>query len=148
VPSRSVRFPSPRDAERSANGHRRTRSDHAREVTEDYVELVDQLIAKAGEARVVDVARHLGVTSVTVSKTIGRLVKEGLVTCAPYRSIFLTEKGKALAEHARSRHDTVLRFLMSLGVPRADAETDAEGIEHHLSGRTLDAMRRFLRQTP
>ncbi|MCC7313236.1 MAG: transcriptional regulator, partial [Planctomycetes bacterium] len=30
-------------------------------------------------------------------------------------------------------------------VPKSDAEADAEGIEHHISPRTLDAMKRFLK---
>jgi DtxR family manganese transport transcriptional regulator len=67
-----------------------------------------------------------------------------LVRTEPYRSIFLTDKGKRLAEDARKRHALVLNFLLALGVPREDAEIDAEGIEHHLSPRTLQIMRRFL----
>ncbi|RIK68113.1 MAG: transcriptional regulator MntR [Planctomycetota bacterium] len=134
--------------ESSANGHRRTRQDHALELAEDYVELIDDLIQKCGEARAVDIARHLGVTHVTVTKSISRLRKEGLVTSAPYRSIFLTDKGRLMARRARERHRLVLEFLLSLGVARPDAEADAEGIEHHISPRTLEAMRRFLKEAP
>lgn len=129
----------------AAVGHRRTRSDHAREIAEDYVELIDDLIREKGEARAVDLAQRLGVTQVTVTKTIERLKKEGLVTSQPYRSVFLTPEGKKLAEFTRARHQCVLEFLIALGVPRGDAEIDAEGIEHHISPRTLDAMRRFAR---
>ena len=131
----------------SAFSHRRTRLDHSRELAEDYVELIDALIRSHGEARAVDIAHHLGVTHVTVTKSIGRLQKEGLVTSAPYRSIFLTAKGENIARSARERHQLVLDFLIALGVPRADAEVDAEGIEHHISPRTLSAMKRFLKTT-
>jgi len=133
-------------SEAAAQGHRRTRQDHAQELAEDYVELIDDLIQRCGEARAVDVAKHLGVTHVTVTKSITRLRKDGLVTSAPYRSIFLTEQGREMARRARERHCLVLDFLLALGVPRSDAETDAEGIEHHISPRTLEAMRRFLRR--
>ncbi len=133
-------------SEHSAHGYRRTRSDHAREIAEDYVELIDDLIQDTGEARAVDLARHLGVTQVTVTKTIERLKKDGLVTSEPYRSIFLTPEGRRLAEFTRQRHQLVLDFLLSLGVPRADAEVDTEGIEHHISPRTLEAMKRHLRR--
>lgn len=135
------------ETEPSANGYRRARLDHAHELAEDYVELIDDLIEKHGEARAVDIARHLGVTHVTVTKSITRLQSEGLVTSAPYRSIFLTERGRQLARRARERHRLVLDFLMALGVPRSDAEADAEGIEHHISPRTLDAMKRFLKKS-
>lgn len=131
----------------AADGHRRTRSDHANEIAEDYVELIDDLIRDRGEARVVDVAQHLGVTQVTVTKTIERLKRGNLVRSEPYRSIFLTPEGKRLAGHTRRRHQLVLEFLLAVGVPRADAEVDAEGIEHHLSPRTLDAIRRFVKKS-
>ena len=131
-------------SEHMTNGYRRTRSDHAREAAEDYVELIDDLIREIGEARAVDIARRLGVTHVTVSKTLGRLKREGLITSEPYRSIFLTPKGKRLADKSRKRHQLVVDFLLALGVPRPDAETDAEGIEHHISLKTLQAMKRFM----
>ena len=128
----------------NTNSFRRTRSDHAQETAEDYVELIDDLVREAGEARAVDVARRLGVTHVTVTKTLARLKREGLLTSEPYRSIFLTPKGKRLADRSRKRHELVVDFLLALGVPRANAETDAEGIEHHISPRTLQAMKRHI----
>jgi len=134
-----------RAAENTARRHRRTRSDHASELAEDYVELIDELIDETGEARAVDLARRLGVTQVTVTKTIERLKREKLVTSEPYRSIFLTDAGRKLARTVRQRHETVLQFLLSLGVPPRDAEADAEGIEHHISPATLGVMRRFLK---
>lgn len=134
----------PRSLQAAVDGHRRTRSDHASEIAQDYVELIDDLIRLNGEARVVDLAAHLGVTQVTVTRAVGRLRRENLVVSRPYRSIFLTPKGKRLANAMRRRHETVLAFLLKLGVPRADAEVDAEGIEHHLSPRTLRAMQRFV----
>ncbi len=132
-----------RVTESMTNGYRRTRSDHAQETAEDYVELVDDLIRQTGEARAVEVARRLGVTHVTVTKTLARLKREGLIKSEPYRAIFLTAKGKRLADKSRKRHELVVEFLRALGVPRKDAETDAEGIEHHISPRTLQAMKRF-----
>lgn len=129
----------------SATGYQRTREDHARELAEDYVELIDDLIRESGEARTVDIAARLGVTHVTVTNAIGRLKRGGLVTSEPYRSIFLTKDGKRLAETARKRHELVVDFLLALGVPAADAETDAEGIEHHISIATFEAMKRFLK---
>jgi DtxR family transcriptional regulator, manganese transport regulator len=126
------------------NRFQRTREDHSRERAEDYVELIDALIREKGEARAVDLAERLGISHVSVSRTIQRLKREGFVTMEPYRSIFLTESGTALARQAHERHALVLRFLVALGVPDDVADTDAEGIEHHVSEQTLEAMRRFL----
>lgn len=128
----------------SAAIQRRTRQQHAQERAEDYVEVIADLIAGSGEARATDLAKSLGVTHVTVIRTVQRLQREGLVTTRPYRSIFLTPAGRKLAAEAKARHQTVVAFLESLGVPAATARADAEGIEHHVSPATISAFRRFL----
>lgn len=130
---------------RQAAGHTKARRDHSSEIAQDYVELVAQLIREHGEARTVDLAKRLGVSHVTVTKTIARLQREGLVRSAPYRSIFLTDDGQNLAQLAEQRHKLVVAFLQRLGVNEADAEADAEGIEHHVSDATMTAIRRFVR---
>ena len=126
------------------NRFERIRADNSRETAEDYVELVESLIAERGEARVVALAAGFGVSQVTVSKTLQRLQREGYVSFEKYRSIFLTPKGQELASYARNRHDIVYRFLRKLGVVADVAEADAEGIEHHVSSETLAAMEQFL----
>ncbi|HEX8447237.1 MAG TPA: manganese-binding transcriptional regulator MntR [Sphingomonas sp.] len=133
-------LPDPRD---QARRFTRVRLAHRTEVQEDYVELIAALIADRGEARVVDLAERFGVTTATVANTLNRLKRDGLVESRPYRSIFLTEDGTAMAAAARARHDMVVAFLLKLGVPQEAAESDAEGLEHHLSPETLDAMQRF-----
>src|ERR1700730_12680887 len=89
---------------RQAESLSQTRREHASEIAEDYAEAIADLIAETGEARVVDLAKRLGVTHVTVNRTIVRLQKAGFVTSQPYRAIFLTDKGRALAATCKSRH--------------------------------------------
>jgi DtxR family manganese transport transcriptional regulator len=136
----------PRDAaaERQAARHNKIRREHSSELAEDYVELIAHLIQTRGEARTVDIAEHLGVSHVTVTKTLSRLQREGLVRSEPYRSIFLTNDGSTLAARSSERHALVVEFLRRVGVDPQIAEADAEGIEHHVSDETLSAMRRFL----
>ncbi|MEO0730808.1 MAG: manganese-binding transcriptional regulator MntR [Pseudomonadota bacterium] len=130
---------------RSAAKHQRVRDAHQTELAEDYVELIADLIQTVGEARVVDLADRLGVTNATVNATIQRLSRDGLVRAQKYRSIFLTDAGQALARASARRHELVRDFLMSLGVDEQTADADAEGIEHHVSTRTLSAFRRHLK---
>ena len=111
----------------TVNRFQRTREDHSLETAEDYVELIARLIEEKGAARGVDLAERLGVSPVTVGKTIKRLVREGFVKAEPYRNVFLTDKGRRLAESSRERHAIVLDFLVALGVPEKSAEADAEG---------------------
>ncbi len=129
--------------ETRARGFRSTRAAHADETAEDYVEAVADIIADRGECRVRDLAPMMGVSHVTVVRTIERLSKQGLVETEPYRPIALTAKGRRLARKSRERHEVVLRFLLEIGVPQRQAQIDAEGIEHHVSDATVRAMRRL-----
>ncbi|HEV7279627.1 MAG TPA: manganese-binding transcriptional regulator MntR [Pirellulaceae bacterium] len=124
--------------------HERTRRDHASETAEDYVEAIDDLLAAEGSCRVTDLARRFGVSHVTVTRTVARLQRDGLAETVPYGPIGLTEEGRALARNARERHRAVVQFLVALGVSAAQAQIDAEGIEHHVSDETLAAMARFV----
>lgn len=123
----------------------KTRTAQSAALLEDYVELIADLLAINGEARPVDIARRLGVSHPTAVKSINRLKREGLATARPYRGVFLTEAGQALADKVRSRHRIVVDVLTVIGVPRDAAEADAEGIEHHVSEATLRAFSRFLK---
>lgn len=124
----------------SSEPHRRTRRDHATEIAEDYVEAIAELESDRGECRVVDLAKRFGVSHVTVNRTVARLCKEGLAETDPYQPVSLTARGRRLASRCRKRHEVVLQFLVSIGVPPEIAAIDAEGIEHHVSPQTL---RRF-----
>ncbi len=114
---------------------------------EDYAELIADLHDTAGEARPTDIARRLGVSHATAIKNVARLKREGLATSKPYRGIFLTSEGNALAQRVRSRHRLVVEVLLALGIPAETAEQDAEGIEHHVSAVTLVAFDRFLKRS-
>lgn len=119
------------------------RNAHETELLEDYVELIGDLLRHQGEARATDIAARMGVSQATVSKMVARLKVHGLVSSKPYRSLFLTESGKSMAEMSRRRHAILLRFLRALGVSDSTARIDAEGMEHHVSQETLDIMQRF-----
>ena len=123
----------------------KARSARSASMLEDYTELIADLIAANGEARTTDIARRLGVAHPTASKTIARLKREGLATARPYRGIFLTEAGAAMANKARQRHRLVVNLLIAVGAPREAAEADAEGVEHYVSDATLRAFEQFLR---
>ena len=131
--------------EHQAQDFGRVRDAHSSEIAEDYVELIADLLETTGEVRAVDLAQRFGVTPATVNSTVKRLVRDGLVRSERYRAIFLTGAGRALAERCRERHRIVRDFLVALGVGPVTAESDAEGIEHHVSDETLAAFARHLR---
>ncbi len=133
-------MPTPASRERFV----KTLRDHASETFDDYTEAIDEIITKSGSCRVRDLALFMRVSHVTVVRIVRRLVIEGLATKDPHGPIALTATGARRARAARARHATVIAFLGAIGVPRAQALRDAEGIEHHASETTLRAMRRFI----
>lgn len=139
--------PEPTGPARRAAAFRRMRAAQQTEVAEDYVELIGDLIAEHGEARLTDLSEHLGVAHATVAKVVQRLQREGLVESRPYRAIFLTERGTAVAEASRERHRIVYAFLRAIGVDALNAEADAEGMEHHVSAETLAVFARITDET-
>ncbi len=122
---------------------KKVRNAHKTENTEDYLELIADLLNKNGEARIVDIADQLGIAQATANKTIKRLQLQGYVNKEPYRSIFLTLKGQKIASHSKKRHKIVYEFLINLGVDYQTASADSEGIEHHVSQKTLSKMEKY-----
>ncbi len=78
--------------------------------------------------------------------TMANAFREELVESKPYRSIFLTEKGKLLADYCKKRHDIVFNFLIKIGVDIEVAQNDAEGLEHHVSKETLKVFENFIKE--
>ena len=134
------------DSDKPASRFSRAREAQAAALLEDYVEMIGDLIHEHGEARVADIAERMGVSQPTATKSIGRLKREGLATSRPYRGVFLTDEGAALADRVRARHRAVVAFLIKMGVPEDIAELDAEGIEHHVSQATLSVFENVLKE--
>lgn len=118
------------------------REAHRRELIDDYVELISDLIREVGEARG-GYGRTHGVSQPTVAKMLKRLASVGLIEMIPWRGVFLTAEGEKLAQESRERHQIVENFLLVLGVSPEIARRDAEGMEHHVSEETLLKFREF-----
>ena len=108
------------------------------------MEAIAAAIDENGQCRAMDLVAHFDVTHATVNNTIGRLQRDGFVETAPYQPIALTAKGKRLADRSQERHEIVKAFLKRLGVSDRTADIDSEGMEHHVSKETLQAMQRAL----
>ena len=124
--------------------HRRTRDDHASEKAEDYVEAVAEIINEHEVCRLVDLADYFAVSHVTAGRIVTRLAREGLLHTQPYQPIELTTKGKRLAARSAERHRIVYEFLRLIGVDEKTASVDSEGIEHHVSPKTLAQMKEIV----
>ncbi|TGC64119.1 transcriptional regulator MntR [Salmonella enterica subsp. enterica serovar Infantis] len=134
------------NVEEHVEGFRQVREAHRRELIDDYVELISDLIIEVGEARQVDMAARLGVSQPTVAKMLKRLAAVGFFPMIPWRGVFLTPEGEKLAQESRERHQIVENFLLVLGVSPEIARRDAEGMEHHVSQESLDGFLAFTQQ--
>lgn len=131
--------------ERRSRPFQATRRHHGTEAAEDYTELIADLIESEGEARTCTIAEHRGVSHVTALRTMRRLQEEGYLETDRHKPVSLTRRGAELAEYAKKRHQLLVDFLLTLGVPRKQAEIDVEGAEHHISPVTLRAIKKFLK---
>jgi Mn-dependent DtxR family transcriptional regulator len=108
--------------------------------TEDYLERIQELLDRKGYARVSDIADELDLMPSTVSNMVRRLAGQDLIEFENYRGLRLTNKGRVVAHRIQARHAILAEFFEVLGINPVDASQDVEGIEHHISRSTLDAI--------
>jgi len=113
---------------------------------EDYLERIHELIESKGYARVVDIAGSLGISQASVTNMVKRLDAEGFVRHEKYRGLILTQEGEAIAKAIGERHRILTDFLILLGVSEPEVERDVEGMEHHLSTSSLEAIQSLCRE--
>lgn len=129
---------------REANSVRREDSSRTDRM-EDYLEVIYELIKQKGYATTIDISDYLNVSPPSVTKMTQRLDENGYLIYEKYRGIRLTNEGLRVAKSIRNRHGLLAEFLKILGVNEEDANSDAEGIEHHLHPETINKLEEFIR---
>ncbi len=117
---------------------------HLPRAAEDYLKTILILHRKNGSVRSLDVAEALHVSKPSVSRAMKLLREAGYLTMEEDKRLSLTDAGRAAAERIYERHCALKRLLLSLGVSPETAGRDACGMEHAVSGETLDKILRFL----
>ncbi|WAH39167.1 transcriptional regulator MntR [Alicyclobacillus dauci] len=107
---------------------------------EDYLEKIYELINDKGYARVSDIASCLAVQPSSVTKMLQKLDENEYVSYEKYRGIVLTARGQRMGQLMKERHLMLAEFLRLLGVSEETIQRDVEGIEHHVSPRTLESL--------
>ena len=108
---------------------------------DDYLEQILHLIEEKGYARPVDVSNRLGISQASVTNMLQRLDSEGLVHHEKYRGTVLTDEGRRIASAIIARHELLTDFLRIFSIDEETIYRDVEGMEHHVSRDTLDALR-------
>jgi Mn-dependent DtxR family transcriptional regulator len=113
---------------------------------QDYLERIVEISQEKGYVRVSDLAGRLSVSPASVTNMLKKLEGEGLVVRESYRGFSLTPKGKKAGENIAKRHQILLAFFSLLELPTSIIEQDIEGLEHHISDETLDALEKLVRR--
>ena len=110
----------------------------------EYLKTILALEQKNGSVRSQDVARTLHVTKPSVSKAMKHLREGGYLTMDADKRICLTKAGREAAEQAADTHHILKSCLIAMGIDPATAEQDACKMEHAVSPRSLEEMKRFI----
>ena len=111
------------------------------ESAENYLETILILSKKKPVVRSVDIANELGFKKSSVSIAMKNLREKNQITVTEEGYIYLTEKGKRIAEMIYERHERISEWLISLGVPEEIAIEDACRIEHVISPESFQAIK-------
>jgi Mn-dependent DtxR family transcriptional regulator len=104
---------------------------------EDYLEMIYRNIQEEGYMRINTLSEMLNVKPSSATKMVQKLTELELLDYKKYGIIFLTERGKEYGQFLLSRHNTIERFLKSIGTTSDDLLTETELIEHNISSNTL-----------
>ena len=110
---------------------------------EMYLETI-YILTKKGAVRSIDVCEYMGFSKPSVSRAVGLLKNGGYLNVDKNGFLTLTDVGLEVAEKIYNRHILLENFLVSLGVSRETAESDACKIEHHISDESFNAIKKAL----
>lgn len=110
------------------------------ESAENYLETILMLSKKKGVVRSVDIATELGYSKPSVCVAMRNLRENGHILMHSDGSITLTDSGKEIAENVFERHETIMSWLIGLGVSKEQAAIDACRIEHVISHESFECL--------
>ena len=114
---------------------------------EMYLETIYVLTKTKKSVRSIDVSEHMGYSKPSVSRAVGLLKQGGYIIVDKEGYISLTDAGIETAKKVFERHTIITNFLVKLGVDEKTASDDACRIEHVISDRSFDAMKRYLEES-
>jgi DtxR family Mn-dependent transcriptional regulator len=112
---------------------------------ESYLEIVYMMMAEDQSVIGARLAEALHVSRPTVTATLKRMMREGLVKIDSRKEIQMTAKGRAIAERLQHRHRIVERWLTDvLGLDWAKSDAEAHHLEHAMSDEVAELLNKHL----
>ena len=112
------------------------------ESQEDYLEKILQISQKKESVHAIDIAREMSFSKPSVSVAMNKLRETGYIEINDKGEITLTESGRLIAEKTLEKHTILTRMLMYLGVDEETAMEDACRMEHDISDKTWEAIKK------
>jgi DtxR family Mn-dependent transcriptional regulator len=100
-------------------------------VVEDYLQVLHYLTRDGVPVIAARLAERLNVTPPTVTATLQRMERDGLIEHGTRKEILFTEEGRRVAENIVRRHALAERLLTDLlKMPWHESHEEAHGVEH------------------
>ena len=109
---------------------------------EMYLETILIVSKSKPFVRAIDVGEHMGYSKPSVSRAMGLLKNGGYILVSPEGHITLTQAGREVAETIYERHTVLTKILEDLGVDPETAVEDACKMEHYISDKSFQALKR------
>ncbi len=115
---------------------------------EMYLETILILSQEKAQIRSIDVAEQMGYSKPSVSRAMSLLRSGGYIRMDASGLIRLTEAGRNRAEAVYERHRFLTEALERAGVDTETAAADACKIEHYISDKSFQAIKKLLLKNP
>ena len=119
---------------------------HLQESGEMYLETIYILTKKNHDVRSLDVTEYMNFSKPSVSRAVGLLKQGEYITVDQEGYLHLTAMGEEIAAKMYERHMLLTEFLIRLGVDRETASADACKIEHDISDKSFEAIKRHVNE--
>lgn len=113
-----------------------------KESGEMYLETIYVLNKKSDSVRSIDVCEYMGYSKPSVSRAVNLLKNSGFINISKEGFLTLTKNGEETAKKLFERHTIISEFLISLGVDEETATEDACRIEHVISDKSFEAIKK------
>ncbi len=120
------------------------RKERRASTVEEYLETIHELEKHMGWVRIKDLSRVLNIKPSSVTKTLKKLHTEGLVIYEKYRGARLSEAGLEAINKLVKKHRVLAELLKEAGLSEADAQAEAERLEHVVPDYLVEYLERFL----
>jgi DtxR family Mn-dependent transcriptional regulator len=101
---------------------------------EDYLQVMHYMTRDGASIIGARLAERIGVAPPTVTATLQRMIKQGLITMDDHKVVHLTDEGREQAESIVRRHALAERLLTEiLGLGWSESHEEAHLVEHVIS---------------